>query len=105
MATERTKPIAKKLTRMNMIVSAVALLLVSTGFLTYDFLTFRQEIIRNLSIQAQVAGTNSISALLFDDAQSAERTLAAFRVSPNIVSSVISTVTAADSRYISATKT
>lgn len=84
--------IARKLTRMNMLVSATALSLACVAFVAYDLATFRQAIVRNLSVQAQVAGTNSVSALMFDDAQAAERTLAAFRIAPNVVSACIYTV-------------
>jgi signal transduction histidine kinase len=83
--------IARKLTRMNMLVSATALCLACAAFVTYDVATFRQVIVRNLSVQAQVAGTNSVSALMFDDAQAAERTLAAFESAPNVVSACIYT--------------
>jgi signal transduction histidine kinase len=83
--------IASKLTRMNMIVSAVALLLACTVFIATDLVTFRQGIVRTLSMQAQITGSNSISALVFDDSQAAERTVSAFRVSPNILSSCIYT--------------
>ncbi len=87
----KTTSIASNLTRMNMMVSAVALLLACLVFIGTSFVTFRQGIIRTLSMQAQVAGINSISALVFDDSQAADRTLSAFRVSPNIVSARIYT--------------
>lgn len=91
MSSRRLKSIAKKLTRMNMVVCAVSLLLACTGFVTYDFSSFRQVIVRNLSIQAQVAGSNSVSALTFDDPNAAERTLSSLRVAPSIVSACIYT--------------
>lgn len=74
---------------MNMLVSAAALLLACIGFATYDLASFQVTLVRNLSIQAQIAGSNSVSALTFDDTSAAERTLSAFRVSPNIVSACI----------------
>ena len=48
--------------------------------------------VHNLSIQAQVAGSNSVSALLFNDPHSAENTLAALNAAPNIVSAGIYTM-------------
>jgi len=81
--------IASKLTRMNMLVSGAALLLACAAFITYDLVSFREGMVHNLSIQAQVAGSNSVSALLFSDPHSAENTLSALKVAPNIVSAGI----------------
>src|SRR5579859_6359179 len=87
----RNYSITKKLTRMNMLVSGAALLIACAVFVAYDLITFRQNMVHNLSIQAQIAGSNSVSALLFNDPQSAESTLAALRAAPNIVSAGIYT--------------
>jgi signal transduction histidine kinase/CheY-like chemotaxis protein len=84
--------IATKLTRMNMLVSGAALLLACAAFITYDLVSFREGMVHNLSIQAQVAGSNSVSALLFSDPHSAENTLSALKVAPNIVSAGIYTL-------------
>jgi len=83
--------IAKKLTWMNMLVSGAALLLACAAFVAYDVVTFRQSIARSLSIQAEIVGSNSASALLFNDSRSAENTLAALRSAPNILSAGIYT--------------
>jgi len=83
--------ITKKLTRMNMLVSGAALLIACAVFVAYDLITFRQTMVHNLSIQAQIAGSNSVSALLFDDPRAAESTLAALRAAPNVVSAGIYT--------------
>jgi signal transduction histidine kinase len=80
----RDYPIAKKLTAINLLVSAAALLLACMAFFTYDFYTFRVNIVRNLSIQSEIIGENSISALVFNDPQSAANTLAALQASPHI---------------------
>jgi signal transduction histidine kinase len=80
----RDSSIARKLTAMNLLVSAVALLLACMAFFTYDLYTFRVNIVRNLSIQSQIIGANTVSALVFNDPQSAENTLAALQASPHI---------------------
>jgi PAS domain S-box-containing protein len=77
--------IAKKLTLMNMVVSAVALLLASGGFCAYDLYSFRLALVRNVSMQAQIIGDNTVSALLFNDPHSAEKTLSALRANPNLM--------------------
>jgi signal transduction histidine kinase len=76
---------------MNVLVSGVALLLACAAFFAYDQITFRQGLLRTLSAQAQIVGSNSVSALLFNDAQSASNTLAALKSSPHIASAGILT--------------
>ncbi len=83
--------ISRKLTWMNMLVSSAALLLACTAFIAYDMVTFREAMVRNLSTQAQIIGSNTASALLFNDPQSAENTLSALKVAHNILSAGICT--------------
>src|SRR5216683_441489 len=83
--------ITKRLTRMNVLVSGAALLMACAAFVTYDWITSREAMVHNLSIQAQITGSNSVSALLFNDPQSAENTLSALKAAPNIVSARIYT--------------
>ncbi len=75
-----------------MLVSGAALLLACASFIGYDLISFRQATVYNLSIQAQIAGSNAVSALLFDDQNSAEKTLSALQASPNIISAGILTL-------------
>jgi uncharacterized membrane protein affecting hemolysin expression len=91
MAKLRTNSISARLTMMNMLVSAVALLLACAGFLTYDQITFRQNLVHTLSAQAQIVGSSSVSAILFDDPQAAYNTLSALKDSQNIVAAGIFT--------------
>ena len=60
---------------MNMLVSGTALALACGLFITFDLISIRATMVRNLSIQAKIVGSNSVSALLFNDPKSAERTL------------------------------
>jgi signal transduction histidine kinase len=87
----RRYPLARKLTRMNMLVSTGALLLACAGFAAYEVVTFRDAQARNLSMQAQMAGSMSGSALEFNDPEVAARTLRAFQSSPEILSAEILT--------------
>jgi signal transduction histidine kinase/DNA-binding response OmpR family regulator len=77
--------ISKKLTWMNMLVSGAALLLACAAFFAYDLYTFRVGIVNNLSTEAQILGSNTVSALVFNDARSAQETLSALQASPHIV--------------------
>src|SRR5579864_7016001 len=83
--------LSKKLTVMNMVVSGVALLVASASFFAYDLITFRENLINNLSVQAQIIGSNAVSPLMFNDSQSAESTLSALHASPHIVYAAIYT--------------
>jgi signal transduction histidine kinase/CheY-like chemotaxis protein len=76
--------ISKKLTWMNMLVSGAALLLACAAFFAYDLYTFRTGIVNNLSTEAQIIGSNTVSALVFDDSRTAENTLSALKASPHI---------------------
>jgi len=81
----RDYSIPKKLTWMSMLVSGTALLLASAGFFAYDLYDFRTATVRNLGIQAEIIGSNSVSALEFDDPHSAEKTLSALRAAPHVI--------------------
>src|SRR4029077_16436938 len=83
--------IAQKLTWMNILVSGAALLLACASFMAYDLVSFRENMVRNLSTQAQMTGSNTVSAVLFNDSQSAVNTLSAFQAAHNIVSAGIYT--------------
>src|SRR5256714_3168934 len=87
----RNLSIAAKLTAMNMLVSGTALVIACLAFIAYDVFSFRQSMIHNLSIQAQMAGSNSISPLLFNDTKAAENTLSALKAARSIVSAGIYT--------------
>lgn len=74
-----------------MLVSGVALLLACSAFFSYDLYTFRAGMVRNLSLEAQIVGSNSVSALLFDDPQAAQKTLSALAMSHSIMSAAVYT--------------
>jgi signal transduction histidine kinase len=83
--------IGQKLTWMNMLVSGAALLLACAAFAAYELTDFRLTMVRNLSIQAQIVGANSASALVFNDPDSAQSTLSALKAAPNILAAGIYT--------------
>src|ERR1700704_2222386 len=87
----RHNSITAKLTRMNMLVSGAALLIACAAFVAYDLVSFRESMAHNLAIEAQIVGSNSVSALLFHDPRSAENTLSALQAAPNIISATIYT--------------
>jgi signal transduction histidine kinase len=74
---------------MNMLVSGGALLLAGGALFVYDMVSFREAIVRNMSIEAEIIGATSTSALLFNDSNSAGRTLSVLSGSPHITAAVI----------------
>ncbi len=84
--------ISRKLTWVNMLVSGVALLLACSALFVYDFYTFRIGILGNLSTDGQIIGSNTVSALLFNDPRTAESTLSALAASPHILHAGIYTL-------------
>jgi PAS domain S-box-containing protein len=83
--------LSRKLTAMNLLVSGGALLLASAAFFTYDLVTFKQGVATNGQIQANIIGANAVSALIFNDPQSAENTLAGLRAARHITYGAIYT--------------
>jgi signal transduction histidine kinase len=81
--------ISAKLTRMTLVVSGLVLLLAMVAFFIYDLVSFRHNLIRNLQTSAQIVGTNSVSALLFDDPESAATTLGALENSPDVMAATL----------------
>jgi signal transduction histidine kinase len=78
-------PLSRKLTRMNLLVSGASLLIACAALGIYDVVTFRTVMLQSLSTQTSVAGINLASAMVFDDAETAARTVEAFVESPDVV--------------------
>jgi signal transduction histidine kinase len=83
--------ISAKLMWMNLLVSGIVLLLAVLAFFLYDLISFRQNLIRSLETSAQIVGSNSVSAMLFDDPQSATTTMEALRNSPDVLAAALVT--------------
>src|SRR5271154_5618735 len=89
MAKTSSTSIARRLTRMNLLVSATALLLACAGFTAYDFISFRLNVVRTLSTQVQSVASNGAAGLVAADAGRAGRALASFRMSRNVLAASI----------------
>jgi hypothetical protein len=86
-----TESISAKLIRMNLLVSGTALLLACVAFFSYDLISFQHNLIRNLTAEARIVGSNSVSALLFNDRDAAVNTLTALGGSQDILGAAIMT--------------
>lgn len=81
--------IRTELVLANTLISGAALLLAGLAFAAYDRATLRDAMVRNLSIQAQIVASNSVSALTFNDPQTAQITLSGLSAAPHIISATI----------------
>ncbi len=84
LAPRSVPQIARKLTRLSLLASTTALLLAGLILVVYDVRTFRETMRQQRSIQAQIIGSNTTTALMFEDPSAAERTLNALRAAPRI---------------------
>jgi signal transduction histidine kinase len=87
----RDSSIPRKLTWINILVSGTALLLAGAGLFAYDLYSFRVGTVRDLGVEAQIIGSNSISAVMFDDPRAAETTLSALQAASHVMSAEIYT--------------
>lgn len=80
-------PLGRKLVLTMMATSSASLLIASLSFLSYDFFTFRQNLAEQLTILANITGSNVAAAITYHDPQSADVVLNALRIEPQIVAS------------------
>ena len=85
----RNTSIKQKLSWITMLTTGVALVVATVAFAVYDTLVFRNEMVRHLTILAEVVGGNSASAIVFNDQNSAEATLGALKAQRNITTGCI----------------
>ena len=81
----RDSSITQKLTLIIMVTSSIVLFLASTAFVAYELVAFQQSMVRDLMVKAEIIGTNSSAALVFDDREAATETLGALRADQNII--------------------
>jgi PAS domain S-box-containing protein len=80
----RDQPIKRKLTVVILLTTTLALLLMGTGLITYELVTFRRTLVGNMNVLADIVGDNSSAALEFDNVAEAEEILAALAAEPQI---------------------
>lgn len=80
----RDLSIRRKLLWLFMVTTGVALGLAATGILAYEWFSFRAELVRNLTTQAEMIGANSTGAISFQNVKDAEEVLSALRSEPQV---------------------
>jgi PAS domain S-box-containing protein len=78
-------PIKRKLTTLFLLTSGVAILLTCTAYFAYEYLTFRQTILGQLSTLGEVIAANSTAAVAFGNERDAGEILAALKAERHIV--------------------
>lgn len=82
-------PIRAKLNRVLLVTSSVALVLTFSMYFAYEFVTFRQTLVRQLSTMGKVVATNSTAALAFQNSEDATEVLSAVRADAHIVAAAL----------------
>ncbi|MBI1767300.1 MAG: PAS domain S-box protein [Bacteroidetes bacterium] len=77
--------IQRKLMRVIMVTSGAVLLLTCLAYFAYEVLTFRQAMVRQLTVLGEIIATNSTAALAFESRSDAEEILAALKAERHIV--------------------
>jgi PAS domain S-box-containing protein len=85
----RNIPIRRKLTAMILGTSLVVLVLTCTGFFSYEYVTFRQTSLRQLSTLGEMIAINSTAALAFDNREDAKAVLSALKAERHVVAAAI----------------
>ncbi len=81
--------IRRKLTVVNVLTSMFTLLLACIAFVAYERVTFGDAALGRLATQAEIVGDNTSSAVVFDDATAAARTLHALKAEPNVLGAAL----------------
>src|SRR5712691_139267 len=86
-----TLSIRYKLLAIAMATAALSLLILSVAFIFYHTYIARSSLERELTAAAEIVGSNSTAALLFNDRAAARETLGALSARPDIVGARIDT--------------
>ena len=76
--------ISQKLTAMLMMMSSAVLSLASVAFVTWDFYRFREEMVVDITTQAQLVLENTTAAVTFRDPEAARETLEMLSIDPHV---------------------
>jgi len=85
----RNIPIRRKLIIIMLLTSVIVMFMMRAAFFTYEYLTFRQGMVRQTSSLGEILAVNSTASLAFDNPDDAQETLSALRVEPHIVAAAL----------------
>ena len=87
--TTKPTPIRLALTRMIFLSAGAVLVVTTSAFCAYEFLTFRQSNVQQLQILSRAIASNSTASLAFENAEDAANVLAAFKADPHITAAAL----------------
>src|SRR5256884_8800361 len=79
----QTRPIRHTLMTVILLTCGAAMLITSAAFIAYEYVTFRQLMVRNVKILGEAIAATSTAALAFVNAEDAREVLAAFTAPPH----------------------
>ena len=85
----KDQSIRRKLITVILLTSSIVLLLTCAAFITYEWITFRQGMARNLTTLAQITAANTTAALAFRNEADASEVLSALRVEDHVVAAAL----------------
>lgn len=85
----RDLPIRRKLTIILLLMSIAVMVLMRGAFFTYEYLTFREATVRQLTMLGGILSANSTAALAFDNPADAREILAALAAEPHVTSAAL----------------
>jgi methyl-accepting chemotaxis protein len=80
----RNLSVKRKLTLINVVATAVALLVACALFMTWDVVSCRRAMVRDAAVHADMVGANSTAAVSFGDERGAAEVLASLRAEPHV---------------------
>ncbi len=82
-------PISRTLMRMIFLSAGAVLVVTTSAFCLYEFLTFRQSSVQQLQILSRAIASNSSASLAFENADDAATVLSAFKADPHITAAAL----------------
>ncbi len=81
--------IKDKLIILNLLIAGIVFLFAAVILLITEYISFKDSLLHDLTIQAKIVAGNSSASLAFNDQKTAGETLAALKTSPNIECALI----------------
>lgn len=83
--------IKRRLIMISLLTTGVGLLFAALLLITGEVVIFQQALVKDLTVQAKMIGSNCTAALSFQDQKDAEETLLTLRAAPHIMNAVVYT--------------
>jgi signal transduction histidine kinase/CheY-like chemotaxis protein len=81
----RHQSVARKLTTTVLITTGITLMAACAVFAIYDYVNLRARLVRDVTMLADIVGTNSTAALTFNDTEAATETLRATAINEHVL--------------------